>query len=84
MGTIAEKLKRRLRKTRARRQPTSLSKLRHLVRHVENEIGPANTPHRFPDYHPNHAIYLAAQNGGPAEIRVEPKLLARIHPSGLR
>jgi len=62
MGTIAEKLRRRLGKTRARRQPTSLSKLRHLVRHVENEIGPANTPHRFPDYHPNHAVYLATQN----------------------
>jgi len=62
MGTIAEKLKHRLGRAKARRQPTSLSKLRHLVRHVENEIGPAITPYGFQDYHPNHAVYLATQN----------------------
>jgi hypothetical protein len=62
MGTIAEKLKHRLGRARARRQPTSFSKLRRLVQHVESEIGPAKSPHGFQDYHPNHAVYVAAQN----------------------
>ena len=62
MGTIAEKLKRRLGKTRARHKPTSLSKLRRLVRHVESEVGPAKSPHGLRGYHPTHAVYLATQN----------------------
>jgi hypothetical protein len=62
MGTIAEKLRRRLGKTRISRQPTALSKLRHLVRHVEDEIGPAKSPHGLRGYHPSHAVYLATQN----------------------
>ena len=32
------------------------------MRHVESEIGPAKRPHGFQDYHPNHAVYVAAQN----------------------
>jgi hypothetical protein len=62
MGTIAEKLKHHLTRAKTKRQLTSLSKLHRLVRHVEDEIGPAKSPHGLRGYHPNHAVYLATQN----------------------
>jgi hypothetical protein len=62
MGYISEKLRRQLRKAQAGRRAKPVSNLRPLVRRVESELGPAPSPHRFRDYHPNHAVYIATQN----------------------
>jgi hypothetical protein len=62
MGYISGKLRRQLGEVKASRRGTPMAKLRHLVWQVEHEIGPARTPHRFQDCHPNHRAYLAAQN----------------------
>ena len=62
MGYFAEKLRHQLGKAKASHRATQISDLRRLVQQVESEIGPAKTPHRLQDHHPNHAVYLAAQN----------------------
>ena len=62
MGITAEKLRRQLSETKAGRRATPISNLRRLARRVQKELGPAKAPRRFRDYHPTHAVYLAAQN----------------------
>lgn len=61
MGYVAQKLKRRL-ASKGRRQAASLVSLRQLIQRIEDELGPDQGRRRFQEYHPNHAVYLAAQN----------------------
>jgi hypothetical protein len=62
MGQVSKKLKRQIRKIRASYRNMPVSDPRQFTRPGESQPAPVKTLDQLQDYHPIHAVYLAAQN----------------------